>query len=123
MLQKLLIEQWVFVATSETTNIMLSSDHWKPLPEDPLMLAENKIHGELILLLYFLISYGHDLLTETGRDHFFAMQHILINMHSVLRLIEQLVKLEGDIWDEVTDEMAPCACLRGNNLDDVHCHC
>ncbi len=76
---------------------------------DPFQVAETQpLHGELALLLYFLMSYGHDLLGEIGRNRYFSMLDILAVMRNVMATMERLVHLEGEIWSDVVANMEPC---------------
>ena len=105
--QQILTQEWLGTALVETMNFM-PDDPPPGWASDPFQAAETQLHGELALLLYFIISYGHDLLDNVGQDKFCVMMNILMDMKKVMSIMEELVHLQGRTWFEVVMDMEPC---------------
>lgn len=95
--------KWLYTTLVDTANVTIHTP-----PRDPFEAADNQIHGEMALLMYFLISYGHDLMSGTGRCSEFLMHTVLMDMRNILHLMGQLTGLEGDLWQKVVIDMPRC---------------
>lgn len=103
-LQNLIQNHWLYQALVDTGN-----DPVNEVTEDPFQAADNQIHGEMALLMYFLISYGHNLMGGVGRiaSHFLMME-VLADMCAIICMMIQLTHLERKIWERVACKVRPC---------------
>jgi hypothetical protein len=94
------LNQWLQIALRQTAN----SCH----EFNEVDVVDNQIHGEMGFLMWYFISHGHSLLQHISRNCYFSMRQTLQDMRFIMRLIEELARLEGDAWDLVNEDMPPC---------------